>query len=69
MSGWFGGSATPAAAAATSSNGTKIKQKVFYIGVWKSEMPQSRDMKDAAPAHELAKCRDLSFLNYFEAKV
>ena len=68
MSGWFGG-ATPAAAAPTTSNGAKVKQKVFYIGVWKSEMPASRNMKDAQPANELAKVRDLSFLNYFEAKV
>ena len=56
MSSWF----TPAAStpvAAASKPG--VRQKVFYIGVWKAQKP----------AHELARARDLSFLNYFEAKV
>lgn len=57
---WFGGAATGnAAPAASSVTKPGVKQKVFYIGVWKAQKP----------AHELARVRDLSFLNYFESKV
>lgn len=56
---WFGGAATNNAAPSASAAKPGVKQKVFYIGVWKAQKP----------AHELARVRDLSFLNYFESKV